>query len=259
MTYDSVGRCIYCGSTVYAEGEPSHPLGDEHIIPQGIGGKLLLPEASCKNCERITSRLETKCVAALFDPGRLHLGLRGRKSKRRTTASMHSVTSGQVVKLPLEDHPGILMMFRFSMPAALLCVNPNDEITGNVVVAPAVSDLNRRIKSTPGGLQFRLGGGVSAETFARFLAKIAHAYATATLGADGFTPFLPSVIIGEPPYHLARFVGSGVIEERKSTERHEIQLTPMKDLRGTDLIMVRIRLFGDRDCPSHYVVAGTPL
>jgi len=106
MTYDSVGKCIYCGSTAYAAGEPSHRLGDEHIIPQGIGGKLLLPEASCKNCERITSRLETKCVASLFDPGRLHLGLRGRKSKRRTMAPMNTERDGRVVKLPMEDHPG---------------------------------------------------------------------------------------------------------------------------------------------------------
>jgi hypothetical protein len=257
MTYDSVGRCIYCHATVYSDGEPSHPLGDEHIIPRSIGGKLLLPEASCKNCERITSRLESKCVP-LFDPGRLHLGLRGKKGKRRTMAPMQSA-GGRTLKMPLEDHPGILTMFRFGMPAALLCVNPDDEITGNVVVAPAVSDLNQRIKRAPGGLQFRLGNGVSAETFARMLAKIAHAYATATLGIDGFTPFLPPTIIGEPPYRLARIVGSGVIEEQKSKERHEIQLTRMKDLRGADLIMVRIRLFGDRGCPSHYVVAGTPL
>jgi len=138
-------------------------------------------------------------------------------------------------------------------------VNPSDELAGKVVVAPAVSDLNQRIKRMPGGLQFQLGGGVSAETFGRMLAKIAHAFAVATLGLHGFTPFLPPVIIGQPPYRLGRFVGSGMIEEQKSKERHEIRLTLMKDLRGTDLIMVRIRLFGDRGCPSHYVVAGTPL
>ncbi len=38
---DPIGRCIYCGGR--------KGLLDEHIIPYGLGGNLVLPEASCKD------------------------------------------------------------------------------------------------------------------------------------------------------------------------------------------------------------------
>jgi HNH endonuclease len=260
MHYNPVGCCIYCGSTVYSANEPARKLGDEHIIPQSIGGKDVLLEASCHNCERITSQLETKCVAALFEPGRAHLGIYGRKRKKpRLKAPMQTGSEGHIVQLALHDHPGILMMFRFSLPAALFCLDASEEITGQVMVAPAVSDLNERIKRTAAGLHFRLGGGISAETFGRMLAKIAHAFAVAELGIDGFKPLLPPVIIGDPPYRLARFVGSGLTDEPKSKDCHETGISYPHDVQGTKLVQVRIRLFGDRSCPAHYVVAGTPL
>ena len=42
-----IGRCIYCGTT---EGK----LSEEHITPYGLGGLLVLQEASCERCARIT-------------------------------------------------------------------------------------------------------------------------------------------------------------------------------------------------------------
>lgn len=58
--YAPVGRCIYCGGTSYSEAHPGRRLGDEHIIPLQLRGTLVLPEASCKACEVITSRLLKK-------------------------------------------------------------------------------------------------------------------------------------------------------------------------------------------------------
>lgn len=50
-TYRPVGRCIYCGTS---EG----PLGKEHIIQESLGGRLILPRASCELCSSATSAAE---------------------------------------------------------------------------------------------------------------------------------------------------------------------------------------------------------
>ncbi|WP_217539485.1 HNH endonuclease, partial [Stenotrophomonas sp. GbtcB23] len=48
-----VGASIYCGAT---DGR----LTEEHIIPKGLGGTLVLPQASCDDCAAITSLFEMR-------------------------------------------------------------------------------------------------------------------------------------------------------------------------------------------------------
>ena len=57
--YAPVGRCIYCGATEHSPGRAK--LGDEHIVPEGLGGMMILPEASCGRCEGMTSSIEQFC------------------------------------------------------------------------------------------------------------------------------------------------------------------------------------------------------
>src|SRR4051812_27988675 len=49
FTFPPAGHCIYCGATEYAPGA-TRPLGEEHIISEGIGGTIIFPEASCREC-----------------------------------------------------------------------------------------------------------------------------------------------------------------------------------------------------------------
>jgi HNH endonuclease len=51
IIFPPAGRCIYCGQS---EGE----LTTEHIVPYSLGGRFLLPEASCANCQVITALFE---------------------------------------------------------------------------------------------------------------------------------------------------------------------------------------------------------
>jgi 5-methylcytosine-specific restriction endonuclease McrA len=55
--YAAADKCIYCGALV-SDGK----LGDEHIIPTSFGGNLILPRASCRNCERITTKIKDHCL-----------------------------------------------------------------------------------------------------------------------------------------------------------------------------------------------------
>src|ERR1035437_5629128 len=71
-TYDPVGVCIYCGAMVTR-------LSEEHIIPQGLGGTLKLPAASCSVCADETHAYEGRVQARMFGYARAQFGIRGKK------------------------------------------------------------------------------------------------------------------------------------------------------------------------------------
>jgi 5-methylcytosine-specific restriction endonuclease McrA len=48
----SIGRCIYCRTT-------DGPLTREHVIPKGLGGHLVLHEATCTPCQKLIGKIET--------------------------------------------------------------------------------------------------------------------------------------------------------------------------------------------------------
>lgn len=255
---DPVGRCIYCPATIYSPDDPTHKMGDEHIIPLSIGGTLILRDASCAQCERKTSRLETQCTRALFNSGRMHLGIWGRKQKKLPKTISTESKLGKV-KMPPHLHPGVIIGFKFAMPAALFCLNPEKEATAWVTLTPVVPNLPERINKMR-GLKINLGGGISAETFGRYLAKIAHSYAVYRLGYGGFNACLPSLIVGDPPYYgVTHFVGSNQFDEPKAAERHTLDLATWHDVKGQKLLVVKVRLFADLGLPIHHIVVGTPL
>lgn len=86
----NVGACIYCG-------DPEPPLTREHVLPRGLGGNeapdgfanaLVLQNASCQSCQKITQRIEEACLVAMMGPGRARLGLR-RKDRSQNTTIAH--------------------------------------------------------------------------------------------------------------------------------------------------------------------------
>lgn len=250
--YAPVGQCIYCRRSVYSEADQSRRLGDEHIIPRQLGGKLILPEASCQLHENMTSGFETKNTA-LYEPGRAHLGITGRKS-RKTRSRLPAIVGdepGMKALIPKSDHPGILMGFQFDFPGILLGRDPGGELSGRIQVAPAVPNLNERLRKS-GALRFKLGNGVSAVDFRRMLAKIGHAFTAAELGLDGWSPLLLDAISGERLDYLPWLVGSAVGTEDEAAQDHEIKFVDF----GPGLIVVRVRLFACRGLTSHYVVSG---
>jgi len=251
--YSSVGRCIYCPATRYAADEPGHKLGDEHIIAAQIRGTLILPEASCKACEILTSGLETQ-VTALYDPGRHHLGIKGRKTRKpKTRLPIRTEDGSGTEKIDKENHPGAIFGFQFDFPGILLGLPPGGERTGRFQMAPAVSDFPERIRGLGRPFNLLIGNKVDAEIFRRVLAKIGHAFAVAELGLDGFTPLLLSAINGSRPDDLPWLVGSSTDEQDRGTgPEHEISFADL----DPELVVVRVRLFARLGLSPHYVVAG---
>lgn len=65
----NVGACIYCG-------DKTPPLSREHVLPRGLGGgsapdgysgALVLQNASCEICRRVTQKIEEQCLLSIWD------------------------------------------------------------------------------------------------------------------------------------------------------------------------------------------------
>jgi hypothetical protein len=76
--YPAARRCIHCSNT----GVAAETLGEEHIIPLSFGANRIIPLASCRSCERMTSAIEDHCVKGMISAARPRLGIRGRQSRK---------------------------------------------------------------------------------------------------------------------------------------------------------------------------------
>ena len=111
--YPPVGRCIYCGDT--------EQLTIEHIIPYGLGGRIELPESSCRKCCKVTSVFEHTCLRTMYGPLRLLYDLPSRRKKKRP-----KTLQLKVKRTPAEDwtyvdvdqvkYPFLILFPYFSMP-----------------------------------------------------------------------------------------------------------------------------------------------
>jgi hypothetical protein len=252
-TYDPVGRCIYCGA---AGGR----LTAEHIIPESLGGMLILPAASCDACAVETGAFEGRCAGRMFRGPRRVLGLpqKNRGSKRKRKPDVFSVKAdGRSVKVEAHEFPGMLIMFAFDPPGILVNAQPTENFAGRLSIQqlPGFADRFSRMRGKHGFKdQITLPVEGDAADHGRLLAKIAHAYAVAELGVEGFRPFLTSIILNRPPLHIGHYVGGLFGDSPKGDDLHEILVG--HEFWGDTHVVVEIQLFSDRAMPKYVVVAG---
>ena len=118
-TYKAVGHCIYCGST--------HQLSDEHIIPLGLGGRLVLPLASCSPCSTKTSKIERTCLRTMYGPLRMLYGLPTRRRRSRPESLQLKVkrmeeSEWEYVPVAQDRYPFLITFPYFEAPGALTVV-----------------------------------------------------------------------------------------------------------------------------------------
>ncbi len=73
--YASMDKCIYCGS--------GSKLTKEHIIPYSLGGRWVLPKASCSDCAKITGAFEGEFSRTILGPLRMLYNMPTRRPKDR--------------------------------------------------------------------------------------------------------------------------------------------------------------------------------
>jgi hypothetical protein len=100
-------------------------------------------------------------------------------------------------------------------------------------------------------------GEYQTDPFCLTLAKIAHAFTSAELGRERFTPFLTNMIGQRDLSSRAEFIGGGEGNEAPLPELHQVEFD--KTSASNDLVIVRIRLLAILGTPTYSVVAGRKL
>jgi hypothetical protein len=257
-TFDPVGSCIYCSS--------NKKLSDEHIIPYGLGGRFVLPKASCDACAKKTSKIERLCLRTMFGDLRASRVIRRRrrgKKNKYVPRPMFAQFCKTLVpyQAPIaHDRLNMATMFALDDPTIISGKSPrNRQFVKAVWVggsmgknAPATANtmLNKPVPRIASLMSFH------PELFSKMLAKIAHSLAMAT-ARGRFNPLLPQYIVGDTKDHLTGFlVGGDPNQQPPSKTDFEVSLLRTRSIVGVEYLMARIRIFGDLGTPVYYVVVG---
>lgn len=179
--YAPLNRCAYCDAT--------DNLSDEHIIPFGLGGELVLPKGSCEKHRKATSKVEDFVLRRYLCPLRSHLSLPSRKPHLRPDGYPLILKRGAhswKQRVSLKDHPGIVRFVIFDPPGRVAGRPAVQEtFSFRLTTARIFPDIDQRLARL-GADGFEDKVNVNAMSLARVIAKIAHAFAIAELGVDAF-------------------------------------------------------------------------
>jgi len=249
--YAPFGRCIYCDST--------EELTDEHIIPFGLGGTLVLPESSCRDCADKTSKIERKVLRGELWPVRIHRALRSRR-KHRHAPKKYPLTiirkdQEEVVEVPLEEFP-ILVPFLEFAPARLAIGQESKDgidVKGIVTVSfgPSPEEVLRRL----GGTAIKPYVRTHPVPFARLVAKIGYAMAAATRALEVIehpSPIRP-IILGENA-NIGDYVGTLDYPLRAHADQiHRVVVSADHKL---GQLVADVHIFSDSSAPRYGILLG---
>jgi hypothetical protein len=257
--YRDIGKCIYCGST-----EP--PLTREHVVPKGLGGRLspdghheaiVLRNASCTACQRITQSFESDCLLKNFGLLRHRKKLREKGRNTAQYAQMIDLGDGvkQKVQFDIEDLYSFIMMPLLE-PAGYLTGRWQNSLF-DAEMRPIVTHSPRRGREpiAPGST---VHYDVDLPALYRVLAKIAHGMAVARYGANGFEPKLLGIILGTFKM-FGMWIGSSEDERNAPPQSNclcQIRLAETPIYQNKTAIVAWIRLFAEYPTPVYHVLAG---
>jgi hypothetical protein len=261
IPYDAVGECIYCNAKIYSTrpGIRANPLGDEHIIAEGLDGKLELPEASCQKCEDITGRLiEGDVLLRTLKAIRLHLKIRGKaRSSRPNTLPLQATINGKEAKIdmPVEDYPVIFNMPVYGKPGVLTGGEGGNQTA--VGFRFVIFQYDERKLRKEYGITAAATPYWDTHMLFRMLGKIAHALAMAELGKGKFIPTLVEMILTGKPDRF-NHIGGDPDADKPSNTLHELGLGYQRANRK-NYVVATIRLFANQKGPTYHVVVGESL
>jgi hypothetical protein len=257
-TYAPVGKCVYCGATT--------DLSDEHIVPFGLGGRWVLPKASCNACSVKTSKVERTCLRTMLGPLRLLYGLPSRRKDKRPETLQLKIkrtekSDWEYVPVAQERFPFLITLPRFDEAPGFLS-GTDEASSGNAATdkfwirgASPHHHFSELLESLVRDLQVHMimpEAKFEVPTFCSMLAKIA----LGAIVANGGRPLpgsrLAQMAVGENMPNTRYYIGTLRGNERPSQRLHEVSIGSV--LRSGAAI-VRIRLLAKLGTPTYLVVA----
>jgi hypothetical protein len=245
---------MYCGRT-------DVKLGKEHIIAKSLGGTLMgqdnvLPKASCSQCAKMTSELETHAAHDIFLPLRTILGLHTDK-ERPKVFPLQGLKKGRSVRLSVtpEMHPCYFGLLHFDQPA---CLGGQDykkgiNVKGYSVHGPSRTWVERKLRD------LNIDGFTSTVTFkgtylARLIAKVGYGFGVKSYGAGLIdNSYVRSTILGHTD-DAGMWVGCTTNEPPPSASENTHVVRVVEDSKGN--VHALVRLFANYRTPEYLVVIG---
>jgi hypothetical protein len=251
-----IGKCIYCGALEFIPGT-GRSLSEEHFVPEGLGSRLVLLEASCKQCAEKTGVIEQMVLQRSLLSPRHRLGIRRKKRRRfKITYPVHVSGPDQhdvISHTSLDDHPSVLFLPYFNPPGRMI----DRPIGENAFQAAFLKTLTALPKATYPEFA---SPPIDTAAFCQLLAKIAHGFAVLELGIDGFTPLLPEIILmnygDDNSFSWYDLVGGNPMQFAPAESQHVLGWGFFK--KGAyEYLIVSLRLLANEGAPSYFAVAGT--
>jgi len=249
-----VGACIYCGST--------ENLSDEHIVPFGLGGNLVLPDSSCQRCARITSAFERRVLRGFMRDARTTGRFPTRRPKERPSTIPVEIKRGSHLEradVPVADATGFMQLVSF-VPAAFLAGMP--PVRGVTLIGVEIIVFGqhpKKLAETLGTDTLQTTSSVDATALARMIAKIGYGFAVANEGLfpRSECPVLPFILgsaddggtwVGSAEYRLP-------IEDQRPNHALALVAVPMTvdDVRE-NILVARVKLFASAGAKGYEVV-----
>ena len=251
--FDPVGQCIYCGA------RPPIPLTKEHVVPQGLGGGLILPRASCEICRQITQKIEESCLRKMLLPYRLRFDLvqREHEIKKAMEVMVESETAIETKVIPRISGPHYLLLPALEQPPGLLIGQPAGAPMPYHLQFAGNAEQLRELPGLVGANRVHFKAHVDVGSYIRMIAKIAHSFAVGQIGIDGFNADLRQFILGQD-FNMASFlIGCSTVDLpiRSDALSHQVGLgiLPWGPIQ---FVRVRVRLFARHNSPAYDVIVG---
>lgn len=255
QAFHPVGECIYCGGR---EG-----LSDEHILPYGLGGRMVLPSASCRQCATITGRFEGAVLRGSMREARAVAGYPTRRPRERPTEIEFRALSGDSVVPAVrsrEDAPAFFLLPMFEPPRYM-----SGQSYGTGVNICGVETIHfgadpREVVDELGADGFQVHQTVPATELAQLIAKAGYAFYIASNGLfpREESPILPMILEGRDDG--ANWVGSREYSLQVESQRPTHALAAGEERRadGSVFGLARVKLFSECGATGYEVVVRAP-
>lgn len=250
--YAPVGSCIYCGSP--------DDLRDEHIVPFGLGGNLVLPDSTCGECADITSRFERSVLRGPMRPIRVMRGIQSRRRHRGAPTHLplqvRFAEDWETVQIPVTEYPLLLQFFVYDVPG---CLQPETYGYGLRVRGQMTFSFGPRpeeVLARLGARQVRVSQTYVPGDFAKMTAKVAYSMAVAVNAIDPTNgkPEVVRSILGEVD-DVGRWVG--MVSQPRRRIRDVLHHVAVQRDSEHHLLVGHVQYLTDTGTPTYVVVLGS--